>query len=273
MLPADPERTRSDGADRIRSLYHYPGRTAAIPAVLARNREPGGPVIESVLSFGQVAMTYHAPGQPDREVLRDVTFDLAPGRSAALVGRSGSGKSTLLHLAAGIAVPTGGRVTLTGHDLGARSEKERTVLRREAVGLVFQFFHLLPHLSVRENVALPGWIAGLPGPEVNRRVDELLTRVGLADRTDDPVGQLSGGEMQRVAICRALLRNPPLLLADEPTGSLDDHSGREVMDLLLDLVRAEGGSLLFVTHSRELAATADETWTLADGRLGREPGP
>lgn len=221
-----------------------------------------------VLQFQQVGMRFEEGG---REVLRGVDLSLAAGAAVSLVGRSGSGKSTLLHLAAGIAVPTSGRLLLMGRDLGAASERERTLRRREAVGLVFQFFHLLPHLSVAENVALPGWIAGVAGPRVDARAAELLGRVGLADRAGDPVGRLSGGEMQRVALCRALLRQPPLVLADEPTGSLDDTAGSEVMDLLLGLVRDEGASLLYVTHSRELAARADRTWRLAAGRIQAEP--
>lgn len=226
-----------------------------------------------VLAFQNVAMTYREAGQPGRTVLRDVRFELERGRSMALVGRSGSGKSTLLHLAAGIAVPTAGHVRLDGRDLAACSEQERTLLRRDAVGLVFQFFHLLPHLSVAENVALPGWIAGTDGRRLTARTASLLERVGLDDRAQDPVGQLSGGEMQRVALCRALLRRPALVLADEPTGSLDDTTGRAVMDLLLDMVRAEGSALLMVTHSHALAACADTRRTLLDGSLTAEPAP
>lgn len=226
---------------------------------------------QPVLAFDNVAMAYQEPGHPERRVLQDITFTLDRGQAMALVGRSGSGKSTLLHLAAGIAVPTAGRVRLDGHDLGAGSERVRTLLRRTSVGLVFQFFHLLPHLSVAENIALPGWIAGMDRRKVTNRVAELLARVDLTDRADDPVGQLSGGEMQRIALCRALLRRPPLVLADEPTGSLDDTTGREVMDLLLSLTRSEGGSLIFVTHSRDLARSADLVRTLVDGRLDPEP--
>lgn len=225
---------------------------------------------EPILRCDDVALTYRAADHPDRAVLRGVTLAVAPGEAVCLVGRSGSGKSSLLHLAAGIAVPTAGRVLLAGHDLGSGSERERTLWRRDTVGLVFQFFHLLPHLSVAENVALPGWLGGLDGKEVQARTADLLARVGLADRAADPVGRLSGGEMQRVALCRALLRRPPLVLADEPTGSLDDTTGREVMDLLLALTRAEGGALLFVTHSRQLAASADRTLRLVDGRLEPE---
>ena len=222
---------------------------------------------DPILQFEDVDLTYRAADHPDRVVLRGVSLSLQVGEAVSLVGRSGSGKSSLLHLAAGIAVPTAGRVRLAGHDLGTANERERTLRRRETVGLVFQFFHLLPHLSVAENVALPGWIAGLGAGDVRARTSALLGRVGLGDRALDPVGRLSGGEMQRVALCRALLRRPALVLADEPTGSLDDRTGREVMDLLLELTRAEGGALLYVTHSRELAATADRTLRLVDGRL------
>ena len=222
---------------------------------------------DPILRFDDVTLTYRADDHPDRTVLRGVTLDVAPGEAVSLVGRSGSGKSSLLHVAAGITVPTGGRVRLAGRDLGAGSERERTLWRRETVGLVFQFFHLLPHLSVAENVALPGWLGGRDRDETAARTRGLLERVDLADRADEPVGRLSGGEMQRVALCRALLRRPPLVLADEPTGSLDDATGRRVMDLLLELTRAEGGALLYVTHSRELAAAADRSLRLVDGRI------
>ena len=221
----------------------------------------------NVLHFDKVSLTYPGDGGRDRPVLHDVDFSLTAGRSVSLVGRSGSGKSTLLHLAAGIMVPTRGRVLLAGRDLGAMPETGRTLQRREVIGQVFQFFHLLPHLTVAENISLPGWIAGLGGGLTGERTAELLQRVGLADRATDPVGKLSGGEMQRVAICRALFRRPALVLADEPTGSLDHSSGLMVMNLLLDLVRDEGATLLYVTHSRELAAMADTAWHLADGRL------
>ena len=215
-------------------------------------------------------MTYIAHGGQDRKVLHDVSFEMVSGQAVALAGRSGSGKSTLLHLAAGIMVPTHGQVILAGHDLSRLSEQQRTLRRRTSVGQVFQFFHLLPHLTVEENVALPGWIAGQPAAVTRSRTAELLARVELASRASDPVGQLSGGEMQRVAICRALLRRPALVLADEPTGSLDDTTGLLVMDLMLDLVRAEEATLLYVTHSRDLARKADTVWHLADGFLETE---
>jgi ABC-type lipoprotein export system ATPase subunit len=202
--------------------------------------------------------------------LREVSFELAAGRRVAIVGRSGSGKSTLLHLAAGVDLPTSGEVAVGGRNLGSLSDGARTRLRRDEIGLVFQFFHLLPHLSVADNVALPELIAGRRPAVFVPRVRQLLGRVGLADRSGDSVERLSGGEMQRVAICRALLRRPRLLLADEPTGNLDDESGRAVMDLMLELSAEEGSTLLVVTHSRELAALADETWHLSSGVLERE---
>lgn len=217
-------------------------------------------------------MTFPEARGPGRSVLRGVDLQLPAGRSVALVGRSGSGKSTLLHLAAGIAVPTGGRVLIDGVDLGRLSESGRTTVRRERVGLVFQFFHLLPHLNVAENVALPGWIGGSPRQQIAGRVDELLIRVGLADRARDPVGKLSGGEMQRVALCRALLNRPALLLADEPTGSLDDRTGRQVLDLLLEMSGSQDCALLLVTHSRELARNAERMLVLHDGLLENEGG-
>jgi ABC-type lipoprotein export system ATPase subunit len=200
-----------------------------------------------------------------------VSFELPAGRRVAIVGRSGSGKSTLLHLGAGIDVPTSGEVAVGGRPLEALSDRDRTLLRRTEIGLVFQFFHLLPHLSVHDNVALPELIAGGRPAAFAPRVRDLLARVGLTDRVADPVQALSGGEMQRVAICRALLRRPRLLLADEPTGNLDEASSRQVLDLMLSLAKEEGSTLVYVTHSRELAGLADETWRLQDG--GLEEGP
>jgi ABC-type lipoprotein export system ATPase subunit len=221
------------------------------------------------LAFEHVSRAYDTASGASRFALRQVTVAVEPGRKVAIVGRSGSGKSTFLHLASGIDVPSEGRVLVDGHDLAAMGEGERTRLRRDRIGIVFQFFHLLPHLSVRENVALPEMIAGTPPGRFEERTGRLLGRVGLGDRGDDPVHRLSGGEMQRVAICRALLRRPRLVLADEPTGNLDDRSSQEVMDLMLELVAEEGSTLVYVTHSRELAQLADETWRLHDGQLER----
>ena len=218
-----------------------------------------------MLVFENVSKSF-ASGSAARTALDGVSFQLEPGETVALMGRSGSGKSTLLHLAAGIDTPTEGRVLLDGEDLNAIGDTRRTLLRRNRVGIVFQFFHLLPHLSVAENVALPEWIAGGRGAD-KTRVQELLERVGLADRARDPVEQLSGGEMQRVAICRALLRKPRLLLADEPTGNLDDESGRIVLDLLFAMTAESGAALFVATHSSEIAQRAYRVWRLRDGTL------
>lgn len=220
-----------------------------------------------MLAFQNVSKTYDTYAAGSKYALRDVSFVLPGGRKVAIVGRSGSGKSTLLHLAAGIDVPSAGHVRLDDVDLSHLSEGERTRRRRDLVGLVFQFFYLLPHLSVWENVVLPELIAGARPRQFRDRASELLCRVGLQDRAPDAVQRLSGGEMQRIAICRALLRRPRLLLADEPTGNLDDATGRAVMDLLVRLVDEERGTLVYVTHSREAAALADEVWELHSGVL------
>jgi putative ABC transport system ATP-binding protein len=222
---------------------------------------------KAALTFVNVSKCYDASGSTGRCALRDVSFEIGMGETVAIVGRSGSGKSTLLHLAAGIDVPTSGSVVVRGRPLETLSETSRAKLRRDEVGFVFQLFHLLPHLTVKDNVALPELIAGAREVSFRARVFALLERVGLEDRADDPVGKLSGGEMQRVAICRALLRHPPLLLADEPTGSLDDCSGEIVMELMLQLVAEEGTTLVYVTHSQELAALADHTFRLHSGIL------
>ncbi len=224
----------------------------------------------SALQFTGVSKSYETSGSGARYALHNVSFEVGTGRRVAIVGRSGSGKSTLLHLAAGIDIPTQGDVIVFGQSLQALSEEARTLLRRDGVGLIFQFFYLLPHLSIRDNVALPALIAGEKPSVFESRVAQLLDRVGLGNRAADRVQKLSGGEMQRVAICRALLRRPKLLLADEPTGNLDDENGQRVMDLMLALVAEEGSTLIYVTHSRDFAALADEVWQLQSGALETE---
>jgi predicted ABC-type transport system involved in lysophospholipase L1 biosynthesis ATPase subunit len=226
--------------------------------------------MEAVLELEDVRREYRTGGGAVLAAVRGVSGIVRAGARVAITGRSGSGKSTLLHLAAGIDAPSGGDVRLLGRSLPALSDAERTRLRRDHVGLVFQFFHLLPHLTALENVLVPALVAGDPLDAAASRAGELLARVGLAARGDDPAGKLSGGEMQRVALCRALLRRPRLVLADEPTGNLDDESGEAVMALLLGLSRDEGSAVVYVTHSRELAARADEVWTLHSG--AREDG-
>ena len=218
------------------------------------------------LAFRKVTKIYE-DSSAGRFALRDVSFEVPRGQRLAIVGRSGSGKSTLLHLAAGIDVPTRGDVLVQGRDLASLSERARTLMRRNQVGLVFQFFYLLPHLSVRENIALPELIAGNDLNDLSARVLELLERAELLDRAGENVQKLSGGEMQRVAICRALLRRPELLLADEPTGNLDDTTGQVVMDMMLRMASEQQSTLIYVTHSPELARLADEVWTLHSGIL------
>ncbi len=222
---------------------------------------------EPVLRFHSVAKHYSQPSGGVLKALDDVSFEIAAGKKLAITGRSGSGKSTLLHLAAGIDIPSAGAVSFVGRDLGALTDRQRTLIRRDDIGLVFQFFYLLPHLTVWENVALPGWIAS--DRTFEERGRKLLDRVGLSAFATQPASTLSGGEMQRVAICRALLRKPRLLLADEPTGNLDDDNSEVVMDLLMQLVDDEQGALLYVTHSEEQAAQADERLSLHSGRLER----
>ena len=222
-----------------------------------------------VLAFRAVSRAYRSAGGAVLRAVREATGELGAGQVVAVTGRSGSGKSTLVHLAAGIDAPSSGEVVLLGRPLGALSDGERTRLRRDHVGLVFQFFHLLPHLSALENVLVPALVAGDRGGPAEARARELLGEVGLSDRAADPVQRLSGGELQRVALCRALLRRPRLLLADEPTGNLDEETGRAVLELLLGLARGEGSTVLYVTHSPELAAAADVVWTMHSGVLER----
>ncbi len=220
-----------------------------------------------VLAFRDVDKVYLQSSGAELWALRKVNIAIEERRRIAITGRSGSGKSTFLHLAAGIDVPSDGVVEIMGQDVASQPEHRRTLGRRENIGLVFQFFHLLPHLTVQENLLLPGWIAGDETPRLVARACDLLEKVGLSGRAGDPAQMLSGGEMQRVAICRALLRGPRLILADEPTGNLDDENSIKVMDLLLSLVRDEGSTLVYVTHSTELAELADERWRLHSGIL------
>jgi putative ABC transport system ATP-binding protein len=206
----------------------------------------------------------YSEGRELRRVLKDASLSLAEGEFVAIRGRSGSGKSTVLNLVAGIDRPTSGEVFFGETALGRLSPHERTLLRRDQIGFVFQFFNLIPTLRVLENVLLPAELAGL---DVRARALELLERVGLADRQGAFPDRLSGGEQQRVAIARALVRDPRLVLADEPTGNLDDATGASVMQLLDSVTRRSGKTLLLVTHSRELAALADRELTIEAGRL------
>ena len=202
--------------------------------------------------------------------LDGVTLDIARGSFTAIVGRSGSGKSTLLHLAAGIDRPTSGEVLLEGQPLSRLGEDQLTRLRRERVGMVYQFFHLLPTLDVRENVALPLLLEGIAERDALARADRLLAQVELEPRARSRPHMLSGGELQRAAVARALVHEPALVLADEPTGNLDTRAAANVVQLLASLARAHGATLVLVTHSLEAAANAERVVTLRDGRVAQD---
>jgi putative ABC transport system ATP-binding protein len=197
-------------------------------------------------------------------ILHPLDFTISSGECVAIVGPSGSGKSTLLGLLAGLDAPTTGTILIDGVDITRLSEDDLARLRGEKIGFVFQSFHLVPSLTALENIMVPMEIAGRRDAPTRGR--QLLAEVGLADRGHHYPSQLSGGEQQRVAIARALANDPPILLADEPTGNLDSQTGRVILDLLLGVHRTRHSTLILVTHDRELADTADYRLTLRDGR-------
>ena len=206
-------------------------------------------------------------GENGVAALDGVDLDVAAGEFLAVVGPSGGGKSTLLHLLGGIDRATSGTVTVAGRELGSLSEKELTVYRRRDVGIVFQFFNLLPHLDVRENVELPRLLDGRSDAE--ERALRLLDRVGLGARAGAHPYELSGGEMQRVAIARALVTGARLLLADEPTGNLDSRNGEQVLSLLDEIRRERGVTLVLATHAEAAAKRADRRIEIQDGKIVR----
>ena len=206
-------------------------------------------------------------GGVELNVLNGVDLALAPGEIVALVGPSGAGKSTMLHVAGLLERPDGGAVLIAGRDCGGLSDEHRTMLRRRALGFVYQFHHLLPEFSALENVMLPQMIAGTPRREARAKAAALLERVGLAERLSHRPARLSGGEQQRVAIVRALANDPKILLADEPTGNLDHATAASVMGTLIESVRVSGLAALIATHNLELAGRLDRIVALEDGRL------
>ena len=212
-------------------------------------------------------------GESERTVLQAVDLTIAPGQFVVLLGQSGSGKSTLLHLIGGIDTPSSGSVGIGGVDLTALDERNRTLFRRDHIGFIFQFFNLIPTLSVLENVTLPGELAGRPRPALESAARDLLGRVGLADRASTRPDKLSGGQQQRVAIARALLHQPLLILADEPTGNLDEHTGEQVLELLIDLTRQQGRTLIMATHNGAIAGRADRVLRVQDGHLLEASAP
>jgi putative ABC transport system ATP-binding protein len=199
--------------------------------------------------------------------LDDVSLDVAKGELVSIIGPSGSGKSTLLNLIGGLDHPSSGRIVLDGQVLGGLEDDELTAVRRDKIGFIFQFFNLLPSLSCLENVSLPLYLRGWPAGKVKARAAELLGLVQLGSRVDHLPDELSGGERQRVAIARALSVYPPVLLADEPTGNLDTHTGAEILALIRDLHQRLGSTVLIVTHDLTVAASCERTITLRDGRI------
>ena len=201
------------------------------------------------------------------DVLRGVDMEIMPGEIVALLGPSGSGKSTMLQAVGLLEGGFGGEITICGRSAEKSNGDARTALRREHLGFVYQFHHLLPDFDARENVVLPQLVAGVPRPEARARAEELLTALGLGERLDHRPSQLSGGEQQRVAVARALANKPQLVLADEPTGNLDEATSDRVLEEFLRLVRGQGSSALVATHNERLAAKMDRVVRLHEGVL------
>jgi len=218
------------------------------------------------LSFQNLTKSFYE-GEMRRVVLQDAHAEFQPGEITAILGKSGSGKSTLLNLISGIDAPDAGQVWVNDRELTALPERERTLFRRACIGFVFQFFNLIPTLTVGENVSLPLELNRLTRRQARRKAEELLEAVGLLDRWKTFPERLSGGEQQRVALARALVHDPVLILADEPTGNLDEETGAQVISLLTRLTREHKRTLLMVTHSLEAASPADRILRLSHGQL------
>jgi putative ABC transport system ATP-binding protein len=220
------------------------------------------------IALRDLSKDYAGPGSP---VLREVRAEIRRGEFIVLLGRSGSGKSTLLNLIGGLDTPSAGSVQVDGRDLFSLSERERSLWRRRAVGIVFQAYNLIPTLTVAENLRLPLELVGQSRRAAGAAAEEQLERVGLGGYGRRFPDQLSGGEQQRVAVVRALIHSPQLVLADEPTGNLDLDTARRVLALLDELCRGRGTTLVMATHAREVVGMADRVLTIADGRLREAP--
>ena len=231
-----------------------------------RLERPGAPFVRL-----QGLSKAYQEGDRQRVVLQNASAEFHRGEFIALLGRSGSGKSTLLNVVSGIDRPDSGQVWIGGQELTSMSERDRTLFRRRHIGFVFQFFNLIPTLTVMENVTLPVELNGASPKAARQQADPLLHAVGLLERAGAYPDKLSGGEQQRIAIARALVHDPQLVLADEPTGNLDEDTGESVLALLDRLTRQAGKNLLMVTHSPESATWSDRVYHLRDGKLELEP--
>lgn len=228
---------------------------------------------EPVVLARDLRRTFEGTEEREIRVLRGLDMELRAGESLAIVGPSGSGKSTLLHLLGGLDRPTGGSVELYGRPLEELDDDELAHHRNRIVGFVFQFHHLLRDFTARENVMIPQLVAGVPRSRARGRADDLLEQVRLSDRAGHRPNRLSGGELQRVAVARALSNDPPLVLADEPSGNLDFEASARLHDMLFDLVDRHGTAMIVVTHNQTLAARADRILELEEGRLREVTGP
>jgi len=225
------------------------------------------PTMEAALRFENVVRTFREGLAGQLEIFRDASAALMPGEIVALVGPSGAGKSSLLHIAGLLEAPTSGDILINGQYVAAMSDDERTAIRRQTIGFVYQAHHLLPEFTALENIVIPQMIAGVRKKDAEVEAARLLTTMGLEGRLDHRPAQLSGGEQQRVAIARALANKPRILLADEPTGNLDPKTAAGVFDALVALVRSEGVAALIATHNLTLAAKMDRALVLHEGKL------